>query len=447
MSRVWSGIFGAVVLACAAPVWAQYPGRINTSQANSGPRLRATAVLEYTGTLKHIKASRLVPIAVWDGRHYEPAGLYLAQPAPLAVQGGTQYELERDGRSEGFFNLSGAEQTTYGWVGVGKFQAPLTEMAQMKKPSATDVYRVRYGNTSSKPGEPHFAHVPADDRTPKGNKAGKDSGPTLHRRNESGPPTNRIAVDPNRPRFGSEPSSDDETRTPRVAIDPNRPLLSYGSSKPKAEKPEALMGFPPDMKQMVAVSEAGPLSTQTFGYSWANPNDAAKMQADLELVAERAIAATVPAVQAELEAASGGKDRKAGRRGARPSAKRPEAPKAPVLTDEHFRVYGLSMGGGATMVLTARTSLKDPVYGGRYVTIVAQPDFYGNPQILLQHVASINDLDLMPRMKLIGPVDAQGNGRGDLLFELRGKTYRRFAIYSITGGEATQVFITQPAMI
>jgi hypothetical protein len=50
-----------------------------------------------------------------------------------------------------------------------------------------------------------------------------------------------------------------------------------------------------------------------------------------------------------------------------------------------------------------------------------------------------------PRMRLVDAVDTEGNGRGNLLFELRGDTYRQFAIYRVGDGLATQVFATQPA--
>lgn len=454
MSRVWNGIVGAVVLACAVPAMAQYPGRIQTGQSSGGTHLRATAIVEYTGTLEHMTASRLVPIVVWDGTEYQPGGLYLAQPAPLAVQGGTQYELERDGKPEGFFNISNASQIAGAWLGAGKYQAPVTETAQLKRPSASDVYQVKYGNTSSNPNEPHFAHVPADDRTTDRTDdrskdapgtAEKDSGPTLHRRGGSSSDTasNRVPLDPGRPTFASD-SPDNQTASSRQSLYPGRPTLSYNTARPKEKKPDAMLGFPPGMKQTIAVSDANPISAQTFGYAWANPADAAKMQADLELVAERAIAASIPASAVASAEKSKAKTLK---RGVRRPAARPVAPTAPVLEHEQFRVYGLTLGGGATLVLSAQTSLKDPQYGGKSVTIIAQPDFYGNPQILLTHVSSIDTPDMTPRMELIGAVDTQGNGRGDLLFELRGQSYRRFAIYQVAGGQATRVFITQPAIL
>jgi hypothetical protein len=92
------------------------------------------------------------------------------------------------------------------------------------------------------------------------------------------------------------------------------------------------------------------------------------------------------------------------------------------------------------MVLTAR-STGTPV---KYVTIVAEPDFYGQPKVLLKLTTSDDALDVSPRYRLVDAVDTAGDGRADLIFELRGQTYRQFAIYRIAGGTATEAFVTQP---
>ena len=92
------------------------------------------------------------------------------------------------------------------------------------------------------------------------------------------------------------------------------------------------------------------------------------------------------------------------------------------------------------MVLSAH-STGTPV---KYVTIVAEPDFYGQPKVLLKQVTADNALDVSPRFRLVDAVDTEGNGRADLIFELRGQTFRQFAIYRIAGGTATRVFETQP---
>ncbi len=435
----WTG----AAAACVLPAYAQYPGHIDTSQPANGTHLRATAVLEFTGDLTDIKASRLVPIAIWDGVQYQPGGLYLAQPAPLAVLSGTQYELESDGRSKGFFNVKDAEDLSGLWIGVGHFQAPPPPPARRPPADSGHAYVIQDVN----PDKPHFAHVPAADNsqsgttTAAGNAPPADSDrPTLHSRADSGSaPDSGSAtstqpdVDADRPTFHRRAT---QTTASVMPVDPNRPLLSYTTpeSQEKLEKPDALFGLPPDMKQMAGISDSNPADTQSFAYSWANPDDAQKMQADLESIAEQAVAPAAPATPAPKPSPSHSTHHK---------TKAPAPPPPPALEDVEFHAYGLTFGGGATMVFSAHTASSPE----KFVTIIAQPDFYGNVQVLLKQVASEDDLDVTPRMHLVDAIDTRGNGRGDLLFELRGRTYRQFAIYQIAGGQANQVFITQPASL
>ncbi|MGA7886189.1 MAG: hypothetical protein WCA44_10630, partial [Acidobacteriaceae bacterium] len=205
--------------------------------------------------------------------------------------------------------------------------------------------------------------------------------------------------------------------------------LSYANPDAKEKGPAALLGMPADMKQIAGVSDSRKLDMESYAFLWSNPADASKMQSDLEKIAQQALTPPAPA-----PAPAPKTSRTVRRRKPAP------APAPPALENVQFRVFSLTFGGGATMVLSARTQT-DPV---QYVTIIAQPDFYGNPQVLLKQVTSGNSLDAVPRMRLVDAVDTTGNGRGDLVFELRGYTYRQFAIYSIYGGTATRVFVTQP---
>jgi hypothetical protein len=116
-------------------------------------------------------------------------------------------------------------------------------------------------------------------------------------------------------------------------------------------------------------------------------------------------------------------------------------PPAPLL-DENFRVFELAYGSGATLVLTARTD--GPLNQQKFVTLIAQPDFYANLLILLKYVANGAHLDDTPRMRLIDAVDALADNRGELLFELRGATQRQFALYRVLRGQAEKLFITGP---
>ena len=70
-------------------------------------------------------------------------------------------------------------------------------------------------------------------------------------------------------------------------------------------------------------------------------------------------------------------------------------PDGTALADEDFQAFGLTFGGGATMVLTGHTTATPQ----KYVTVIAQPDFYGKAQILLKQVTTDNSLDVIPRMR------------------------------------------------
>jgi len=75
---------------------------------------------------------------------------------------------------------------------------------------------------------------------------------------------------------------------------------------------------------------------------------------------------------------------------ARKSAHPAPPPPAPLL-DEEFRVFELAYGSGATLVLTAHTG--GPFAQQKFVTLIAQPDLYGNLLVLLKNVTDGAHLD------------------------------------------------------
>jgi len=194
----------------------------------------------------------------------------------------------------------------------------------------------------------------------------------------------------------------------------------------------SLMGIPADMQQAVAVSDAKNRPDHPWNYSWANPDDEKKMQAAMEDMARHALglktAAPEPAPAAKKPGAAAHKPVKAA-----------EPPAVP-LADEQFRVFELAYGSGATMVLTAHTD--GPPASRKFVTIIAQPDLYGNVLVLLKSVTDMAHLDETPRMRLVDAVDALEDNRGELLFELRGEGSRQFVLYRIYRGRADKLFAT-----
>jgi hypothetical protein len=450
-------MLGAVAsLLVVIPAAGQYPGQVSKDQKDI-PELRSIAVLEWEGDLGKPKASRLVPVAVLDGGELQDGGIYLARPEPLAVVPQVEYQLEEDGKPTGLFDIKNAGQQQGSWVGFGSWKP----MPVPHKPSAKELARVDLEDTQSDEPVLHRKHH-ADDAPAKGSgdsaKSGDDSGqgapsdpdrPTLHKKSSGddqssntggasgqGGTASTAPSDPDRPALKKPQKSApavDEGRVESVPddTDPNRPRLKRGKATADAiEVAPTLMGFPQDLQQAVAVSDAKNRPAHPWDYAWANAEDEAKMKASLEVVARDALGLNPPPAAAKARRASTTK-----------KTAQPAAPPPPVpLEDERYRVFELAYGSGATLVLSAHTD--GPAAQQKFVTIVAQPDLYGNALVLLKNVTDGAHLDEKPRMRLVDAVDALADNRGELLFELRGTTQRQFALYRVLRGEAEQLFVT-----
>ena len=279
------------------------------------------------------------------------------------------------------------------------------------------------------------------------------------------------SVDPDRPTLHrTRHSAESDVETSTAAPDPDRPRLKRGkpADSADAEIPK-LSGFPPAMQQAVAVSDAINHAEHPWKYTWANLDDESKMKAALEDLARTELGLNAPPAPAK------------------PAAKRATTRKTPLvpptppppaeLADEEFRVFELAYGASATMVLTASTPLPPAANASddsepappvikrgkptsnssaplthtsvppkaapqKFVTLVAQPDLYGGVMVLFKSVTDDAHLDDRPRMRLVDAVDAMADNRGELLFELRGKTQRQFALFRVLRGSAEQMFAT-----
>lgn len=445
---------------------AQYVGRVDANQDNKAPTLRATAVLEYTGDLAKPNASRLIPIAVWDGERYQPGGLYMAEPVPLTVESGTQYVLQEAGTPKGLFDVKGAANVSGSWIAIGSYQKPAPPSYAKLRPS-------RQLPVLVEDDKPHFAHVPAGDSnagakstsTSTQNKApsADPDRPTLRRRTSDSPAQSTTSADGN----GSAPDMDPERPTlhrPKPAssgangtresatenVDPDRPRLEYGrpQESEKLDAPtaeiEKLAGTPVNLQQIAAVSDAATRQTHSYIYTWLDPEDEKKMQAALESVAEKMLAGAesdVPGTAAKSHATSAAVKSHGTSAAVKSHAesRRTRKPAAPVLSDEQFKAYELSYGSGATVIFSATSGEGD---AARYVTLIAQPDFSGTPIILFKQITSERELSVIPRMKLIDAVDTNADNRAELIFALEGRTTRQYAIYSVANNRADQVFRT-----
>jgi hypothetical protein len=295
--------------------------------------------------------------------------------------------------------------------------------------------------------------------------------------------------------------------TSSATPDPDRPRLKRGKPADLANTEDPrLVGEPPSMQQAVAVSDASSKAEHPWKYTWANPDDETKMKQALEAMARTALgmdAPTAPAKPARKTGASktgpsktGTDQAGAGKTAAGQTAHTKSmlpaaaavASEMPALVDENFRVFELSYGATATLVLTASSpkppapddadaakpapdetpvirrgkpaapagtstaskataARKDATVAPKpapqkFVTLVAQPDLYGGVLVLYKSVTDSAHLDETPRMRLVDAVDAMGDNRGELLFELRGAEERQFALFRVMRGSAEQLFAT-----
>ena len=472
-------LMGPTALAAAAllavlPVCAQYPGQV-AKNAKASPELRAIAVLEWTGDPGSPKASRLVPVAVLDAGQLQDGGIYLARPEPLSLAGEVEYELQQNGKPIGLYDVKNTGQEQGSWVGYGAWKplpAPAREkhtMSEMERAAMEDDSRSdqpvlhRKHHAGDKPadegggGSGAGSSAPAADADPDRPTLHKKSAantasdadasvpadpdqPTLHKKTteETAAGAEAPDTDPDRPTLHkSKKKVEDVGHVKSIADseDPDRPRLKRGKSAADALNViPTLMGMPPEMEQAVAVSDRKTRTEHPWIYAWANPQDEARMKSALEEMARDALGIKRPApppAPASRKTAT--------RKTARPAT--PPPPPEPLpLMDEQFRVFELAYGSGATLVLTAHTD--GPFAQQKFVTLVAQPDLYGNVLPLLKNVTDGRHLDETPRMRLVDAVDALADNRGELLFELRGDTQRQFALYRVLRGQAEKLFVT-----
>lgn len=433
--------------------------------AQTATHLRAVAVYEYVGSPSKPSESRLVPITIWDGSAFQPASLYLADPEPLAVERGTLYELMQDGVGIGQIEVEqaqpvqSAERGLAGWTARGRYLPnPAPAPVQLKLPA----YLAQSSDFA--PAHPHFAYTPPKSTgvaggvadapsqgTAKSASAGapqssqapqsgaatpaEEGRPTLHAPpavSSQAPPTlHRPTLIENPPAgagSGVGAGGGFAVLNERVTM-PGRPHLFYGKP-PTAEAvplPQALTGRPADMQQMIAISDPSGTVDHSYAWSWPSPEEEAKTQSALVALALRELAAhplQTFGAQQKTAAAQGG---------------------SPLtLAQEKLSAYRLAWGSGPVYIFSAQTSIqsKDGALSPRYITLIARPDFNGSLILLYRHVTSEALLAYQPRMQLIGPVDATGEGYADLLFALLSGRNQQFALFRVGANEAVPVFTT-----
>ena len=248
--------------------------------------------------------------------------------------------------------------------------------------------------------------------------------------------------------------------------DPNRPILRRGKPDPNAHH-EPFVNFdePSEMakataeanKESAAAAAAAAASVQTFtAISDAGGPDPRPYTYDVK-PAEEAIyrnkmfelAAQQMQPKGQQGAAStASKNVAAGSSKGSAAKKSAAVPAKPQFDDAKLRIFDLSSSNEPILVLSARTPIPPASASGsaipKEITLIARTDLEGELQKLYFAQTDARHLDVKPRMELIDAVDADGDGRGELLFRQTSDEGSSYAIYRVTADGLWPLFEGTP---
>jgi hypothetical protein len=423
------------------------------------------------------KEARLVPVSIYYDGDYQDAGVYLSQPTPLALRADTVYELEQAGKPEGTFTLQTASRSRDNWLAFGNYKPvpppkpfkPNVNIAlgphggqvdEDDDDSDTPVLKRRHPDSgtattgTATTGTTTTAGKPS--QTSGSGPVGSDDPdrPTLKRHDAStttsgGSQAPEGSNDPDRPVLHRAPASSSEAKgtvaQPRSsddylnpADDPARPHIRRGVFRESNPPLPSLLGNPANLRQTVAVSDAVHTDDHPFAHQWNDDAEHDRAQQAMQQLALAQIAAwqkTVPQPPAPAQKAASPRAGSAHRRAAAPAAK----PADPFVAVQ-FAAFDLAYQDEPTYVFCAQTAATDR--SQVFVAVVARPDIYGNLAVVFSSMTSGMELELTPRYRLVDAVDANGDGRAELLMESRNLDGRRFVLLDVYRGQAQKVFET-----
>jgi hypothetical protein len=249
---------------------------------------------------------------------------------------------------------------------------------------------------------------------------------------------------------------------PNPEEDPNRPVLKRGAPTPAELKKRNASAPTPGGKSMPkpstpgaapaaatsasalnpvqlipAVSDAGGPEPRPYAYSLKPEEEMKLRKKTLALAADE-----VRAWAAQPESAGA----KTAAHASRPGSK--AKPPDPSFEEVQMHTFDLSNSNEPIIVLTAKARLpvrpntsSDLQY---IITLVARDDMYGDLHKVFASVTDTHHFDVLSRLELIDAVDADGDGRGELLFRQVSDAGSAFVLYRVIGDRLWPLFQGTP---
>ncbi len=238
---------------------------------------------------------------------------------------------------------------------------------------------------------------------------------------------NQPISDPNRPVLRRGKPDSNAHHEPYVNFDD--PAQAATASKEAGKEGDAAKAAAAASVQTVAaISDAGGPDPRPYTYDLKPAEEAIYRNKMLELAGEQ-LRLKAAGVKPASSTGSARKNTSAANSSPSKTAK-------PELQDISLRIFDLSNSNEPILVLSARTPVPPATASGaqvpREITLIARTNLEGELRKLFFAQTDSRHLDLSPRMELIDAVDADGDGRGELLFRRTFESGSAYAIYRVT---------------
>lgn len=337
-----------------------------------GPR--ALAVIEFPADEK--AQPRLVPVSLLDEARIWDAAVYRATPVPFALEYGVVYEAEKSGVPQGFFTVQVARPVQNRWIARGRWEP------RVEKPQAMAA-----------------AAVPAA-------PAVDPDAPPILRKPRADQPAKAPASEA--PASGAPEVAVPALSQAREPDDPERPILRRNPEGKKRDIPIAA-DEPPAFavaRRLVAISDARAEPSRPYEFKWSQDEE--------RRVREGMMSAAVQALRPHTATLPKGR--------------------TPALLDVQISAFDLEYDNYGDIVMSARW--ERPAQGAQpvrsyFVTLVGILDIEGKPRIIFSQVTDSRRLDSQPRLELVDAMDADGDGKGELLFRSIGEDTYSYVLYRV----------------
>jgi hypothetical protein len=422
--------------------------------------------------------ARLTPVAIMmDGKFFD-AGSYKAAPVPMALDFGIVYEGFRTGVSQGVFTITQPGQLNHVWIAEGtwlpagaidpnkhkKYSTPVIADEDKDGPpvlhrrsekadsdSSSDKDKKDQQKPATAPAPPATgtttAAPPASAPTPP-ETAKAPAAPETAKASAPASASDETIEDPNRPRLRRGKPDSTARREPFTTFDPLTDAApgtssgtSLGTGNPDAKTARDSAAAPPQIVFIPAISDAGGPDPRPYTYDVKPAEEAIYRNKMLDLAATQLHA---QASAATKEAAPTSKKSSLGKSAGKAAGKMPK----PAFDDVSLRIFDLSNSNEPVLVLSAKTRPPADATGSsaepKEITLIARTNLEGELRKLFFSQTDSRHLDVTPRMELIDAVDADGDGRGELLFRRTSDDGSAYAIYRVTADRLWPLFEGTP---